>query len=216
MSNTQLSTQSSPEDQSVELFRRVWIRTNISNELWLNQTQGTFTFLVMNLNVAVSPNTDLKWDNPAPILYRQLCCPDKYLCLTLRPKCFVTWRRLMDNWRSYPPETETSPVAYHTDVRINMTWLTEKRHQNKDHISPMTLGLALMFPIKSGFRGWDSLLSVLTPIHSRQLLGEHVHYFYTFLSVTWRILSLWYFLHFETNIWMWMNVVKCRVRPKNK
>lgn len=58
-----------------------------------------------------------------------------------------------------------------------MTWLTEKRHQNKVHISPMTLGLALMFPIKSGFRGWDSLLSVLTPIHSRQLLGEPVHYF---------------------------------------
>ena len=35
-------------------------------------------------------------------------------------------------------------------------------------ISPLSFGLAVMFPTQRAFRGRDSLLSVLTLIHSRE------------------------------------------------
>ena len=44
----------------------------------------------------------------------------------------------------------------------------EKSHgQLEILISPLSFGLAVMFPTQSGFRGRDSLLCLLTLIHSR-------------------------------------------------
>lgn len=42
-------------------------------------------------------------------------------------------------------------------------------------ISPLSFGLAVMVPTQSGFRGRDSLLSVLTLIHAAQLTSTSAH-----------------------------------------
>ena len=53
----------------------------------------------------------------------------------------------------------------------------EKSHgQLEILISPLSFGLAVMFPTQSGFRGRDSLLSVLTLIHAAQLTAAHTHF----------------------------------------
>ena len=64
----------------------------------------------------------------------------------------------------------------HTALRVNhgggVIWVLscdmEKSHgQLEILISPLSFGLAVMFPTQSGFRGRDSLLCLLTLIHSR-------------------------------------------------
>uniref|UniRef100_A0A3B5LGF9 Uncharacterized protein n=1 Tax=Xiphophorus couchianus TaxID=32473 RepID=A0A3B5LGF9_9TELE len=42
--------------------------------------------------------------------------------------------------------------------------------------SPLTFALALIFPTQSGFRGRDSLLSVLTLIHAAEFTSAHTHF----------------------------------------
>ena len=64
----------------------------------------------------------------------------------------------------------------HRDLSVNpdggVIWVLscdmEKSHgQLEILISPLSFGLAVMFPTQSGFRGRDSLLCLLTLIHSR-------------------------------------------------
>ena len=65
------------------------------------------------------------------------------------------------------------------------------------HISPLSFGLAVMFPTQSGFRGRDSLLCLLTLIHSRaHTFTQTQQHAVTqdlsaFLSVTWQTYRVW-------------------------
>ena len=50
-------------------------------------------------------------------------------------------------------------------------------------ISPLSFGLAVMFPTQRAFRGRDSLLSVLTLIHAAEVTSTSVtHTFYLHLE----------------------------------
>ena len=66
----------------------------------------------------------------------------------------------------------------HRGLSVNndggVMWVENSDGQLEILISPLSFGLAVMFPTQRAFRGRDSLLSVLTLIHSRET-PSHKH-----------------------------------------
>ena len=66
-------------------------------------------------------------------------------------------------------------------------------------VSPLSSGLAVMVPTQTGFRGTDSLLSVLTPIHAAELTSAHTHFdlerkHKSFMCTSAEIILSWFLL----------------------